>query len=205
MKNSNINLDLVLVPARTLERVVAAKLPLSVLTSYESLHGILNTEELYFYKHVNENISKHVPNAVCQVFATGSNCTGTSLFTQIDDVATNMYMTTLTSTEVDLTELLVTCEKASLLQSTQIEGNNYVGQYFAIDERTIGVVFTVADSACNNVRSSVRNLLSLLNSDYLIDLNHQSIYRNKNTGIRVLSEYGLLAYYCSILTTDKEN
>lgn len=205
MNNSNINLDLTLVPARILERVVSAKLPLSALSSYESLQGILTTEDLYFYKAVNNSIQKHVSEPITKTFNTGESQTGSTLFSQIDDVSTNMYMTTLTSSGQDIRELLTTCEKTELLQSSQTEGNNYVGQYFAIDERTIGVVLTIPNSTRTPLYPSVRNLLSLLYSDYLNDLGNQSVFRNKNAGVRALSESGLLAYYCSILTTDKEN
>lgn len=199
MNSSTINLDLTLVPARILERVVAAKMPMSVLSSYEQLQGILTTEDLYFYKAVNTDISKHIDKPVVQAFNTGTEQIGSTVFQQIDDVSTNMYMTTLTSSGELIQELLARCEKTDLLQSSGIDSNNYVGQYFAIDERTLGVVLTVADVTVTTLQPSVRNLLSLLSSDYLNDLDNLSVFRNKNTAVRVLSESGLLAYYCSIL------
>lgn len=199
MNSSTLNLDLILVPARALERVVALKMPMSVLSRYESLQGILTTEDLYFYKHVNTNIEKFVDKSVVQAFHTGISHVGNKLFEQIDDVSTNMYMTTLTSSEAEIRDLLSRCEKTELLQSSTVDGNNYVGQYFAIDERTVGVVLTVDDLTIATLYPSVRNLLSLLTSDYLNDLDNLSIFRNKNTAVRVLSESGLLAYYCSIL------
>ena len=199
MNSSTLNLDLILVPARALERVVALKMPMSVLSRYESLQGILTTEDLYFYKHVNTNIEKFVDKSVVQSFHTGISHVGNKLFEQIDDVSTNMYMTTLTSSEAEIRDLLSRCEKTELLQSSTVDGNNYVGQYFAIDERTVGVVLTVDDLTIATLYPSVRNLLSLLTSDYLNDLDNLSIFRNKNTAVRALSESGLLAYYCSIL------
>lgn len=199
MNSLAINLDLILVPARILERVVASKAPMSVLCSYQSLQGILTTEDLYFYKSVNQNISNHVDLPVTQAFNTGDNMATSDVFKQIDDVSTNMYMTTLTSSEESIKDLLSRCEKTDLLQSSYIDSNNYVGQYFAIDERTIGVVLTTGDVTQPTLYSSVRNLLSLLYSDYLNDLDNLSVFRNKRTAIRVLSESGLLAYYCSIL------
>ena len=199
MNSSTLNLDLILVPARVLERVVALKMPMSVLSRYESLQGILTTEDLYFYKHVNTNIEKFVDKPVVQSFHTGISHVGNKLFEQIDDVSTNMYMTTLTSSEAEIRDLLSRCEKTELLQSSTVDGNKYVGQYFAIDERTVGVVLTVDDLTIATLYPSVRNLLSLLTSDYLNDLDNLSIFRNKNTAVRALSESGLLAYYCSIL------
>lgn len=188
-----------MVPARILERVVSAKMPMSVLSSYEKLQGILTTEDLYFYKAVNTDIGKHIDKPVVQAFNTGTEQIGSTVFQQIDDVSTNMYMTTLTSSGELIQELLARCEKTDLLQSSGIDSNNYVGQYFAIDERTLGVVLTVADVTVTTLQPSVRNLLSLLSSDYLNDLDNLSVFRNKNTAVRALSESGLLAYYCSIL------
>lgn len=199
MNSSTINLDLTLVPARILERVVASKMPMSVLSSYEQLQGILTTEDLYFYKAVNNDISKYIDKPVVHAFNTGTEQISGNLFQQIDDVSTNMYMTTLTSSGELIQELLARCEKTDLLQSSGIDSNNYVGQYFAIDERTLGVVLTMADATVTTLRPSVRNLLSLLTSDYLNDLDNLSVFRNKNTAVRALSESGLLAYYCSIL------
>lgn len=199
MNNLAINLDLIVVPARILERVVAAKVPLSVLCSYQSLLGILTTEDLYFYKSVNQNVDKYIDLPVVRAFSTGDNLTTSEVFKQIDEVSTNMYMTTLTSSGEVIKDLLTRCEKTDLLQSSSVDSNNYVGQYFAIDERTVGVVLTKGSATQPTLYSSVRNLMSLLYRDYLNDLDNLSIFRNKNTAIRVLSVSGLLAYYCSIL------
>lgn len=198
MNRIPINLDLLLVPASVVAKLVELKQPISSLSNADALRRILTTDALYFYKAINLDIKSFVPDGLINTFNCGSELLNTNGFDNISDSECLMYMTTLPSDKLALLELIADMGKYNPEQYSSIQDNNYVGQFFAIDEKTIGVIPTLSQNPKADMVDSMRNLLSMINDDYLLQRIETTTTDNRDARIRTLASSGLLTMYCNL-------
>lgn len=228
LTHGDIPMGLVVVPARVLEAIVEKGVPLSVLENFDAVTDILNADDLLFYKGVNWDITGIIPQEVRDAFGYHNDATHRRYFGKkpAEYVAEDIYPfpdyqpdstfekecsvymeTNYPGTVASNAHFIAHCKSNdALTHSSTRNVNNYVGQYFAISPTTVGVTLTITDTPRVGLRKAVEGLLALLYDDYLLkDVANSNgtplatVERNTFC-LRKLSQSGLAAYYCSLLS-----
>lgn len=190
---------LIVVPAKILQRITEARLPIHYVSTVGKLRDICNADDLVFYNYVNQHKSTFLSKQLLDAFS------DVDFEIDVEEKLNQKRVMDMFPNKLDKFRALVTNDYLdSKLDDDVINHDNYVGHFFEIDRETIGVVFMVSTTPSIDAFKSLQSLIALLANNYMGSVDGVADISNDNH-IQHLVNSGVLPLYLNSLTDKDKN
>lgn len=189
--HSNINFKLLLYSGRALEATLGQGLQQRQLNDSVELSRKLSAEELYFFVLTNLELDKYIKKHYSKHFIYGRQALESLFGNETDKLINDALVFKASKWGEDsdiLYHLILTEHNEKQVNSGSTLINKYVGNYFGIDDDTVGVVLSYSDKPQIDDRESLKKLLYTL--ERMLKIHHQD-------PVMTLCSAGLVDHYYS--------